>query len=435
MPVADPRAARLLAGLPGAGPAVLVRAPGRVNLIGEHTDYNGLPVLPFAIERDVLVAARARGDGHVDIANVDGRFPPRRFRLERPIPPLPAGEWGNYVQAAAQALLDAGASLPAGATLHVDGNLPPAAGVSSSSALVVASALALDALGSGETTRDRLALAELLARGEQYVGTLSGGMDQAAILLARPGHALRLDFFPLRARAVPVPAEATFVLAHTLDEAAKAGDAGGQYNQRVVECRLACAVLGRRLGCRLERLGDLTDPAAVQGALATLLPAGTVSRTTLVNRLGVPHAELERLAPPSVTLANPDRFVLRARVRHVLAEAARVAQAEEAIAAGDVRALGALLDASHASAAADYEISTPAADAMVRDARAAGALGARLMGAGFGGAALLLVERERADALIAALDARLYVPRRASRDARFVVSPSAGASAARVDCP
>src|SRR5262245_63150310 len=102
MPAVGDRAARLLAGLGGDGPAVRARAPGRVNLIGEHTDYNGLPVLPFAIEHDILVAARARDDGVVELANRDASRPPRRFRQTTPIVPFPAGDWGNYVKAATQ---------------------------------------------------------------------------------------------------------------------------------------------------------------------------------------------------------------------------------------------------------------------------------------------------------------------------------------------
>ena len=428
----DARTAALAAGLSGEGPVVVARAPGRVNVIGEHTDYNGLPVLPFAIVRDVLVAARSRADAVVEVTNVDPRFPPRRFRPKSPIARLPTGDWGNYVQAASETLLGAGTPMPAGATLRVDGNIPPAAGVSSSSALVVASALALETLGG--SSLDRLALADLLARGEQYVGTLSGGMDQAAILLGRPGHALRLDFFPLRAHAVAIPANAAFIVAHTLEEAAKAGAARGLYNQRVVECRLACAVLARRLGLPLVRLGDLPDPATVQAALPELLPDGAVSRAALTTRLGLADAAVEQMAPPSAALPDADRFVLRARVRHVLAEAARVATAERALVAGDLPALGALLDESHASGAADYGTSTPGADALVRLARASGALGARLMGAGFGGAALLLVERERTAAVIAALDRRFYRSRGAGAAARFVVAPSDGAGVVRVDC-
>jgi galactokinase len=427
-----PRAAALVAALPGAGPVLVARAPGRVNVIGEHTDYNGLPVLPFAIAHDVLVAARRRDASGIEATNVDPRFPAFRFQPRTPIPSRAAGDWGNYVQAASQALLGAGVGLPDGASLRVDGAIPPASGVSSSSALVVASALALAALAGASL--DPLELADLLARGEQYVGTLSGGMDQAAILLGRPSHALRLDFFPLRARPVPVPPHLAFVVAHSLDEAAKSGAVAGLYNQRVIECRLACAVLGQRLGQPLARLADVPDPSAVLDALPALLPGESVSRRTLTTRLGLAREAVDRLAPPSVSLADPDRFVLRARVRHVLSEAARVTAAERALRDGNLPALGALLDESHASGAADYGTSTPAADALVAAARAAGAAGARLMGAGFGGAALLLVARERTTALLDALDRRFYAPRGAA-PMRFVVAPSAGASVARVDCP
>src|SRR5213080_3225776 len=103
----EPRAAALLDGLTGSGPAVLARAPGRVNLIGEHTDYNGLPVLPIAIDRDVLVAARKRSDDTVELSNVDSAFEPRHYSLRGDIPPFPAGDWANYHKAAAVALRDA----------------------------------------------------------------------------------------------------------------------------------------------------------------------------------------------------------------------------------------------------------------------------------------------------------------------------------------
>jgi len=426
-PESGDRAAALMAALGCSGPAVVARAPGRANVLGEHTDYNGLPVLPFAIGRDVLVGGCAATDGEIAIASTDARHPPRRYRAAGRIAPFPAGDWGNYAKASTQALLDAGVTLPPGGlALRVDGTIPVAAGVSSSSALVVALALAQLALAG--VSFDPLALAELLAQGERYVGVLSGGMDQAAILLGRAGHVLRLDFFPLRCRPVAVPAEAAFVVAHSLEDAAKSGRARGLYNQRVVECRLACAVLAERLQRSLAHLGALPS-----GDVLDLLP-DVRSRAEVMQDARLTDAEFARLVPATVTLADPDRFVLRRRVRHVLGEAARVADAERALAAGDLSAVGRLLDASHASGATDYESSTPAADALAGVARQGGALGARLMGAGFGGAVLALVERERTDALLATLDDRFYRPRGVGPEARFVAAPSAGASVARVDC-
>lgn len=426
----DPRRAALVAALPGAGPLVSSRAPGRVNLIGEHTDYNGLPVLPFAGGGAVLVAARAATHGAIEVHNVDPGFPVRRFTAGSSIPPYGPGDWGNYLKAAVQALTNAGVQLPAGgATLLVDGDIPAAAGMSSSSALVVASALAL--LGLAGRSMDSMALADLLARGEQYVGTLSGGMDQAVILLGRAGQALRIDFHPLRALPVAVPDEVAFIVAHTGEEAAKSGAARGQYNQRVLECRVACALLARRLGRELPTLGALADPVGVLEALDGLLPADT-SRDDLTRRLGLTAEEAARLVPASVTLADPTRFVLRARVRHVLGEAGRVAAVEDALGRGDVETVGRLLDESHASAARDYGTSTAAADALADIGREGGALGARLMGAGFGGSVLLLATQERVADVLAALDRRFY--RGEARSRRMAVRPSAGAEIARVDC-
>src|SRR3989442_4780609 len=427
------RAAALLDALPGRGAALLARAPGRVNLIGEHTDYNGLPVLPIAIDRDVLVAARRREDALVELANADPAFAPRRYLVGPAIPPSPSGNWANYHKAAAQALAAelarrGRARLPGGA-FRIDGRVPVAAGLSSSSALLVACGLAHLALAGAELPRPELA--ELFARAERYVGTLSGGMDQATALLAQAGQALHIDFFPLRARPVPVPPEAAFVVAHSLERAEKSGAARGHYNQRVTECALACAVLARRLGTAAARLGDLSAPEAPHTDLDRLLPE-EATRAALPALTGLAADELGRFFPAGTALADPARFQLRARVRHVLGEAARVAAAERALRAGDLGTLGALMDASHQSCAEDYGVSTPALDRLVALARAGGALGARLTGAGFGGAIVALAERANVERVIQALDRDFYAARGAPPEARLLVQPAAGASLERI---
>jgi len=430
----EPRAAALLDGLTGSGPAVLARAPGRVNLIGEHTDYNGLPVLPIAIDRDVLVAARRRDDDRVELANADPAFAPRRYRVGPAIPSSPPGDWANYHKAAAQALAAELARrnlarLPGGA-FRIDGRVPAAAGLSSSSALLVACGLAHLALAGAELPRPELA--ELFARAERYVGTLGGGMDQATALLAQAGQALRIDFFPLRARPVPIPPHAAFVVAHSLEGAEKSGAARGHYNQRVTECALACAVLARRLGTAAARLGDLSAPETLLADLDRLLPE-EATRAALPALTGLAADALgRRFFPAGTTLTDPARFRLRARARHVLGEAARVAAAEHALRAGDLGALGALMDASHRSCAEDFGVSTPALDRLVAVARAGGARGARLTGAGFGGAIVALAERADTERVTEALDRDFYAARGATPGPWLVVRPAAGASLERV---
>src|SRR5262245_37541500 len=249
----------------GRRPTVVVRAPGRVNIIGEHTDYNGLPVLPMAIDRHMLIAAAPRNDRRIHLANTESRFAPRSYQLQAGIRRFAAGDWGNYHKAAAQGLLPSlGPDVLRGGDFLVEGTVPPGAGLSSSSALVVGSALALLAVNDHSVLP--LQLAGLTAVAERYVGTQSGGMDQAVCLLAGAGHALRIDFDHLRAPALPVGAGYSIVVCHSLVEAEKSGAARNAYNSRVIECRLACHVLERLLGASLPR------PLAHLGELRLLFP-------------------------------------------------------------------------------------------------------------------------------------------------------------------
>lgn len=388
----------------GRAPSVAVRAPGRVNLIGEHTDYNGLPVLPFAIDRAVRIAGRPRADRRITLASSGERFPPREYELAPAIAPGPPGDWANYHRAAAQGLIDAiGIDALVGGDFLVDGDIPPGAGLSSSSALVVGSLLALLAVARRAMPAEPLA--QLAAVAERYVGTQSGGMDQAVCLLAQKGHALRIDFDPLRTRPVPIPPGVAFVVCHSLVEAEKSGAARDAYNQRVRECAQACRIFDRLLG-------DGT-PLATLGELRQRAPA--VPLREWVGRFAA--------ADPA-----PDAVLLR-RVRHVLTEAERVDAAARALAAGDWTTLGALMAASHASCRDDYEISCAALEELVAAARAAGAIGARLTGAGFGGCTINLVRDGDATAFVRRMEATFYRDRSqsAAREHCFVVTPSAGA--------
>jgi N-acetylgalactosamine kinase len=399
---------RFQALFPGS-PVSLARAPGRINLIGEHTDYNGLPVFPFAIHRDLAAAFGPRQDGRVVLHNLDPAYPPREFRLEEAIPPYGTGDWGNYLKAAAQGLLDRfrAGSAPAGtpgfrglnAVIH--GDIPPAAGLSSSSALVVLGALML--LAAAGLSLPGPELATLLARAEHYVGTQGGGMDQAASLLSRSGTALKIDFFPLRVTPAPLPAGAVFVAADSLVKAAKTAEALDKYNRRPIECRLAVAVLNRRLSERfgrevtLERLGDLT--AGLRREADRALHPEPYTLAEIAGILGASREEAARsycLRRDGSVFREPvDGFKLFQRYRHVVEEGARVELALAALRAGDIEELGGLMNRSHESCRDLYQISCPELDALTRIARQAGADGSRLTGAGFGGCTISLVREER----------------------------------------
>lgn len=360
---------RLFEQLPDA--AIGTFAPGRVNLIGEHTDYSGLPVLPFALPFGAAIAARPAAGAELTIAHRDAaRFPCEHLPLAALNSRPRQGTWVDYVVAGLRCHPP-----DQGCELLVDGDLPIAAGLSSSAALVCAAALLF-----APADADRLALAERCAVAEHYVGTAAGGMDQAAALLGVAGHALHLRFRPLRATPVPVPAHAAVVVADSGVRAEKGGAAQTAYNERVGQCRRAAELLGAPPG---GLLGD------------------------------VPEAHW----PAAATLADP---VLARRAGFVFAEAQRVAAAVAALRAGDLPVLGRLLLASHRGLTEDYAVGHPAVDALVHAAQAAGALGARIVGAGFGGSAIALTEAGRGERLAAAL-------REAGAKAAFVATPSAGA--------
>jgi N-acetylgalactosamine kinase len=425
----------------GQQPSFVVRAPGRVNLLGEHTDYNMLPVLPMAIERCVLIAGAARDDRTVRLHNT-GTFSERSFEITSHIPKFVEGDWGNYAKAAAQGLVDySGIVLRHGADLLVDGDIPAGAGLSSSSALVVACALALLAANDDDIPFETLA--EILPKAERYVGTLSGGMDQAVSLLAQAGHALRIDFAPLRCRPVPLPARHAIVVCHSLVQAEKSGLAKHAYNQRVIECRLACRVLEKmlagRLDARLMALGDLVSifpsrplPRFVDD-LAARVPDEPLDLGAIAGFAGVSEDDLRRDC--EIPREQEGRFTLVARARHVLTEADRVERAEAALLEGDAAAFGDLMDASHRSCRDDYEISCPELETLVDLAKNAGALGARLTGAGFGGCTVNLIAHDRVGEFIDAVDAQFYGPHLqaggVAGDVRFVFTPQAGAELTR----
>jgi galactokinase len=311
--------------------SVTAFAPGRVNLLGEHTDYNGGLALPFAIDRGVrvrvtalpgpLTMVRARDLRETDIFDTWN--------------PGSASGWRAYVRGTVAELAAAGHPTRA-ARLDIAGTLPRGSGLSSSAALCCALALALLGIA-GVEDPDRAELAKLCSRVENnHAGAQTGLLDQLASLLGRPGHALRIDFTNLAAAPVPLRLEDWKLAVFASGERRQHAASG--YNDRRRECREAA-----------ERLGVAHLAHADRGAA-------------------------EALEEP-----------WRSRALHVLDEDARVETAVDALRRGDIAALGPLLDASHASLRDQFAVSTPAVDAAVERCRAAGAAGARLIGGGFGG--------------------------------------------------
>jgi galactokinase len=350
----------------------VVIAPGRVNLIGEHIDYHGLPVLPMAIGRRIRLTFRRRGDRLIR-ASSEG-YGVREFHWERQLEPVAAGDWENYLRAAAQAVAGKW-GVGAGMDAEISSDLPPAAGLSSSSALMVTAALGLLRANRYNPTFEELM--EVLPEGEHFVGTRGGGMDHAASLSSRAGCASLIGFEPLKVRHIPIPGDWRFLIAHSLVTAEKSAGTREAYNARRAE--------GAR---ELERLGFRTFREAVKDA---------------------PQSECGAF-------------------EHVTSEAGRVEAAVAAIERGDAAAFGRLLAESHASLRDRLGVSCRALDRLVDAAMASGAAGARLTGAGFGGCAVILCGPDR-DAVCEGLKERFYSRQTGFDESLHLIDarPSAGA--------
>ena len=337
----------------GAAPELIAAAPGRVNLIGEHTDYNDGFVMPMGIGVGTLVAARRRSDMVLRVAALD-LGATSEFTLAEPVPHAPAGDWSNYVRGVAAALAASGMPL-CGADLAIAGNVPQGAGLSSSASLEVASGLALAALA-GDPDHDRTALALAGQSAEHhYAGCQCGIMDQLVSARAEQGRAVLIDCRDLTTRAVKMPADLAVLIVHS---GIRRGLVDGEYNLRRQQCEAAAAAMG---------------VSALRDADTAMLVAGRETMDSVAYR----------------------------RARHVITENARTLVAADVLAEGDLASLGSLMSASHASMRDDFEITTPEID------RLAGQMsqflgsrgGARMTGGGFGGAVIAIARRSDIEAL------------------------------------
>jgi len=351
----------------GGEPEVVASAPGRINLIGEHTDYNGGFVLPCAIDRRIAVAAGRDGGELLYSADFEHARPLHRED----------DSWAKYPRGVAWALREAGHEADSFQAAFA-GDVPRASGLSSSAAIEAATALALDDLfGFGV---DRKSLARICQRAEnEYVGVQSGIMDQYASLLCEAGSALLIDCRSLEAASVPLDLEGVGLSLVVCDTRVERGLADTGYNDRRAACERAAETLG------VEALRDATE------------------------------GDLDRLSGEELR-----------RARHIVTENARVIRAAESLRARDFEAFGHLMYASHESMRDDYEISTPELDAFVEIARDNGAPGARLTGAGFGGCAIALMPSGNTGTLADACR-RAFAGRRFGEPEFYEFVPAAGA--------
>ncbi|MFE9137118.1 galactokinase [Streptomyces sp. NPDC007355] len=365
----------------GAAPDGVWAAPGRVNLIGEYTDFNDGFVLPLALPHTTVAAVSRRDDGVLRLhsADIDGGI----VQLEvGALEPLSGGGWAAYPAGVVWALREAGHPVT-GADVHLTSTVPTGAGLSSSAALEVVMALALnDLFGLGLS---RPELAKIAQRAENaFVGVPCGVMDQMASACAEEGHALHLDTRDLSFRQVPFDLAREGLRLLVVDTRVKHALGDGAYADR----RAGCEAGARALGVKALR---------------------DVSAAHLPESLG-------RLS---------DETTLR-YVRHVVTDNARVERTIALLDAGDTRAVGPVLTEGHASLRDDLRVSCPELDLVVEAANAAGALGARMTGGGFGGSALVLVDTDRADEVAAAV-VKAFAAAGYAAPGVFPAVPAAGA--------
>jgi galactokinase len=338
-------------------PSLAARAPGRVNLIGEHTDYNDGFALPCAIDRETVVCAAKRTDAVMRVVAADDAGRIDSFAVDEKLSPVAAPHWSNYVRGVVAALQREGHAI-GGADLAIAGNIPQGTGLSSSASLEMAVGQALKMLFALDVTPTALALAGQRAE-HDFAGCKCGIMDQLVSAHGRKGHALLLDCRTLATTAVPMPANAAILI---VDSRISRGLVDSEYNLRRNQCEQAAKHFGVRA---LRDVGE-ADFSTNQGGLDALLAR---------------------------------------RARHVVGENARTLQAAEALRAGDLAHMGRLIRASHASLRDDFEVSLPAIDALVDLANdvIGDAGGARMTGGGFGGCVVALVPSALADELTAAI--------------------------------
>ncbi|GMP76274.1 hypothetical protein CsSME_00033026 [Camellia sinensis var. sinensis] len=370
----------------GHPPQFYARSPGRVNLIGEHIDYEGYSVLPMAIRQDTIVAIRKNdAEKLLRIANVSDKYSLCTY----PADPtqdidLKNHKWGHYFicgykgyhEYAKSKGLDVG--VPVGLDVMIDGTVPTGSGLSSSAALVCCSTIAI--MATFDVNFPKKEIAQLTCECERHIGTQSGGMDQAISVMAKSGFAELIDFNPIRATDVQLPAGGSFVIAHSLAESQKAVTAATNYNNRVVECRLAAILLGIKLGMKpQEAISEVKTLSDVEGLCVSFAGRhGSSDPVLAVKELlsEEPYTaeDIEKIIEENLQSVFADsqssldvlkaatHYKLFQRASHVYAEAKRVYAFKDAVSSNiseedKLKKLGDLMNESHYSCSVLYECS------------------------------------------------------------------------------
>lgn len=424
----------------GESPLFYAYAPGRVNLIGEHIDYCGYSVLPMAIEQNILAAVSVNSSGTIRLSNTNPQYQEfsvsssKDIEIDRDNP-----KWYYYFLCGVKGIQEKfGLSSLTGMSCVLDGTVPPSSGLSSSSALVCCAGLIT--MEANQKSLSKVALAEICAKCERYIGTEGGGMDQSISFLAEKGTAKLIEFQPLRATDVKLPEGAVFVISNCCVEMNKA--ASSHYNIRVVECRLATKMLAQACDLDPSRFLKLaqvqTELKATFKEILCLvedkLHPEPYSRDELCKVLGVTPQQFasDLLSPNTQHLTH---FKLYQRAKHVYGEAGRVHQFKsmcDSEPADCVQRLGELMNQSHASCRDLYECSCPELDQLVTICLKSGAVGSRLTGAGWGGCAVSMVPGEKVESFLRDVRQEYYLsdPRRAAMEKQslFVSKPGGGAA-------
>ncbi|KAM7269329.1 hypothetical protein ACFE04_024826 [Oxalis oulophora] len=429
----------------GQLPDLYARSPGRVNLIGEHIDYEGYSVLPMAIRQDTIVAIRKHraaeeGENLLRIANVNDQ---KYAMCTYPADPyqeidLKHHKWGHYFVCGYKGFYEFAKlkgiafTEPIGFDVVIDGTVPTGSGLSSSAAFVCSATIAI--MAALDVNFPKKEIAQLTCECERHIGTQSGGMDQAISVMAKTGFAQLIDFNPIRATDVQLPQGGSFVIAHSLAESQKAVTAATNYNNRVVECRLAAIVLGIKLGMKpQEAISKVKTLSDVEGLCVSFASDRGSSDLVLAVKEFLkqePYTaeEIETIIEENLSfvLANSPssldvlkaakHFKLHQRAAHVYSEAKRVHAFKDTVNSTlseeeKLKMLGDLMNESHYSCSVLYECSCPELEELVNVCHDSGALGARLTGAGWGGCTVSLVKENMVSQFILNLKEQFFQSR------------------------